>query len=326
MPLVSVVIPTYNSAHYLPETIASIQAQDFDDFEIIIVDDRSTDNTKEVIAGLDAGDIRYYCLDANHGGPSRPRNVGIRNARGTFIAFCDSDDLLRPGRIGRAVKFLQSNPDLGLVFTNAKKFDDQTGTDLGEFLNNEYKMFHSLPKKQVGENSFLIAAKDAFSCLFYENFITTPSAVTVPKRIFEIVGLFDESLTNGDDWDMWFRISRLFPIVYIDEISFKYRIRAGSISKRGPILAINRSRVVKKQLSADLPIRLRKRCWKIVSRNDYGIGYYYQTLGEMRHARKYYRKSLRESFNLSAARGLLISMLGKKIYFWLKKMKDDRGK
>lgn len=319
MPLVSVVIPSYNSAQYLPKTIASILAQDFDDFEIIIVDDKSTDNTKEVISGLVAENIHYYCLEKNHGGPSLARKIGIEKSRGVFIALCDSDDLFLPNRLRTAVTFLLKCPELGMVFTDEQKFDDRTGRVLGNFLDG-YDIFHALPKKEVGKNCFVITPDNAFSCLFYENYIM-PSGVTIRREIFKEIGTFDESLTNGDDRDMWFRVTRKYPIGFIDTIGFQYLVRASSISGRGPGLAKNRSRVLQKQQESGLPGKLHNRCQKMIAQNYFGIGYHFQIQGQMHQARGYYYQSLHTSFNKAAFKGVIISLLGTKMYFGLKKVK-----
>jgi len=251
MPIVSVVIPTYNAAKYLPETINSVLEQDFDDLEIIVVDDKSTDNTKKVLNEIGSDKIRYYRLEENHGGPSLPRSIGVKEAKGEFIALCDSDDLFAPGRLSSAVKFLRNYPELGMVFTDEQKFDGATGKDLGNFLEG-YEIFHTLPRKEVAGNCFVIASDDAFSCLFFENYVM-PSGVTVRSSIFKDIGCFDETLTNGDDRDMWFRITRKYPIGFINKIGFRYRVRASSISGRGPSLAENRTRVLRKQIEIGLP-------------------------------------------------------------------------
>ena len=317
MPKVSVVIPTYNSAKYLPETINSILSQDYDDFEIIVVDDHSTDDTKKVIKEFNCNKIRYIFLEKNHGGPSKPRNVGLKAAQGKYIAFCDSDDLFLQGRISSAVQFLDDNQDLGMTFTDEEKFSEATGKDLGNFLEG-YDSFHALPKKKIAENYFIIDPKHAYSCLFYENYIM-PSGVTVPASVFKAVGYFDETITNGDDKDMWFRITKNFPIGFIDQISFKYRKRLNSISARGQQLAINRLKVFRKQLNNGIPQSLQKRCHEMIATNIYEIGYHYQIQGDMKNARKYYFQSLIVFLNWPALRGIFISIFGRKIYFGLKK-------
>lgn len=323
MPKVSVVVPTYNSAQYISETINSIIAQTYHDIEIIIVDDCSTDDTERVVKSFSSDKIRYIRLTKNHGGPSKPRNVGIKAAKGKYIAFCDSDDMIMPDRIESSVKLFDKHPELGMTFSDEQKFSEVTGEDLGNFLR-EYDLFHSLPKEKASENCFIIASKDAFPCLFYENYIM-PSGVTVRSSIFQKVGYFDETITNGDDWDMWFRISQKFPVGFVDKIGFRYRVRTNSISGRGPELAENRSQVIRKQLETGISIKLQKRCHELIGMNNYGIGYYFQMRGEMEEARKYYLQSLHEYFNWSALKGIFISMLGKKIYLDLKEMKPKQG-
>ena len=97
-PLVSVVIPTYNSARYLSETLASVLSQTYTNFEIIVVDDGSMDNTREVVAGLKSPKVKYF-WQSNSGGPSHPRNRGIELAQGHYIALFDSDDIMLPAKL-----------------------------------------------------------------------------------------------------------------------------------------------------------------------------------------------------------------------------------
>ncbi|WP_321371069.1 glycosyltransferase family A protein [uncultured Desulfuromusa sp.] len=323
MPTVSVVIPTYNAEKYLPETLKNILMQTFDDYEVIIVDDCSTDNTRQVIGEIDSEKIRYFCLETNHGGPSRARNVGINEARGKYIAFCDSDDLFEVDHLMDAVTFFRLRTDLGMIFTDESKFDDETGKDLGNFLNG-YNQFHSLPKKKEEDGFFIIQPADSFPCLFFENYIM-PSGVVARREIFDDVGPFDESLTNGDDWDLWFRVTRKYQIGFINKVGFRYRIRANSVSARGPILAKNRSEVIRKQIESSLPSFLNKRAKKMISHNYFGIGYCSQVQGGMSEARKNYLLSLRTSLNLAAFKGLFITFLGRNVYFTIRKLKKLVG-
>ena len=322
MPLVSVVIPTYNSAKYLRETVSSIQKQEFSDYEIIIVDDKSTDNTREVVESCMGGNVRYFCLDTNHGGPSRARNVGIRKARGRYVALCDSDDLWTSGHLKAAVDFL-AREHVSMTFTDSRRFDDVSGRDLGRFLNG-YNRFLNIPKRQVSDICFVVASDDAFSCLFCENYIL-PSGVVLSRDIFDDIGMFDESLTNGDDRDMWFRITREHNIGFISHAGFNYRVRSTSISNRGKVLAFNRIKVLKKQIESGLPVDLQKNALELISENYYNIGFSYQKEGEMRHALSFYVQSLRASRRntYAAAKGILVALLGRNIYFFLQKQKKS---
>ena len=309
-PIVSVIIPTHNAENYILETVNSVLAQDFHNLEILIIDDCSTDNTRSKLDAIISNTVKVILLAQNHGGPSKPRNVGIKAARGKYIAFCDSDDLYCPGRLKKSIDILESNPNLGLVFTNETKFDDDTLKDIGKFLDG-YKAFWSIPKITIGPNSYYISRTDAFRTLFFENFIM-PSGVTVPSSIFKAVGLFDENLKNGDDRDMWFRISKNFPIAFINHIGFKYRIRTNSITSRGPMLAIYRIAVIRKRLNDPfLSVKLISQANKLISENYRNIGYYFQRSNYMYLARKYYLQSIRAHLNFKSFKGLFISFLPK---------------
>src|SRR5262245_12098539 len=114
---VSVVIPTYNCAEYIGQTLQSVLDQDYPNLDIIVMDDGSVDDTRGVVARFQSEQIT--CLSqSNSGGPSKPRNVGIALAQGQYVALFDSDDIMLPGKIQAAVEFLEMNSQLGLVFTN----------------------------------------------------------------------------------------------------------------------------------------------------------------------------------------------------------------
>ena len=120
-PRVSVVIPAYNAADYLGETLESVLAQDCGELEVLVVDDGSTDGTADVVDALDDPRLRCIRLDPS-GGPSRPRNRGVEAARAPWVALFDSDDLMLPGKLRRAVELFEQRPQLGLVFTDFVKF------------------------------------------------------------------------------------------------------------------------------------------------------------------------------------------------------------
>ena len=111
-PLVSVIIPTYNSSQYIKEAIDSVLAQTYKNFEIIVIDDGSTDNTKEVLAPY-LSVIKY--IYKNNGGPASARNRGIKEANGEFVAFLDADDVWKPDRLARGVDILDQRPEVGLI-------------------------------------------------------------------------------------------------------------------------------------------------------------------------------------------------------------------
>src|SRR5436190_15499550 len=118
--MISVIIPAYNSAAYLPETLHSIVSQSVKDVEVIVIDDGSTDGTAAVAAAF-GNTVRGIRVD-HSGGPARPRNIGIQAARGELIALFDGDDIMLPGKLEEQQAFLADHPDIPLVFTNFQNF------------------------------------------------------------------------------------------------------------------------------------------------------------------------------------------------------------
>lgn len=320
MPLVSVVIPTYNSSQYLPETIESVLSQSWQDFEIIIVDDGSTDNTQEVVGAFNSNKIRYLRQE-NSGGPAKPRNVGIHHARGKYISLFDSDDLMSRNKLAEAVAFLERYPDLGLLFANFEVCNERGDSFPGTFLD-EYQTFWDIPKKQVGEKWFIIDSALAYNSMFFENFIGV-SGTVVPKEVFLSVGGFDESISGPEDRDMWLRITRRYAIGYLDIIGHQYRRRETGITGRGDgVLSPYRIRVMRKQLETGLPPSLRRQALRNIAQSMFDLGYHWQSLGDFKQARIHYRSSLKESFSVVALRGLLVSCFGKRLVTFLKECRE----
>ncbi|MET0396645.1 MAG: glycosyltransferase family 2 protein [Longimicrobiaceae bacterium] len=124
MPRVSVVVPAYNYGRYLREAVESIQAQDFDDLEILVVDNGSTDDTQAVLASIHEPRMRVLTLEVNQG-LSVAFNLGIESARGEYVAYLDADDRWRPGKLGRQVELMDGEPGVGVVFCNFAWFDSE---------------------------------------------------------------------------------------------------------------------------------------------------------------------------------------------------------
>ena len=322
MPQVSVIIPTYNSAEYLPATIDSVLNQSFKDLEIIIVDDGSTDNTREVVSSIKSDKISYIYQD-NSGGPSRPRNVGIKAAKGQYISIFDSDDIMVPDKIEQEVAFLESSPQLGLVFADCKHNfvkHGEVSENYKDRLKEGYERFWAMNKQDMGGNCYIINSEDAYHTFFYDNFIST-SSVVIPRNVLEKTGGFDEDLKNADDCDMWFRITRNYDIGFINITSHYYRLRGGSITfRQGPSLAENKVKALRKQLETDLPLSVRKQAKKRIAKNLFGIGYHFQKNRNMKRGRHYYVLCLREHFCWCAIRGIIITLLPSMLFDALKKL------
>ncbi len=211
MPTVSVVIPAHNAAPWLPDTVRSVLAQSYRDFEVIVVDDGSTDGTGAVIA--DFGDRIRSVRQPNRGLPAA-RNAGIRNALGDWIAFLDADDLWLVDKLERQMNLFQHQQELSWAYCNAYVFDDATGTTTST-LNAGQR----LPEGQILRQ------------LFLSNFIGTPTPV-IRRDVFEDVGMFDETIVPlGEDWDMWLRMAARYPVGLVRRPLARYRVRQASLSR-----------------------------------------------------------------------------------------------
>ena len=219
-PLVSVVIPAYNSSKWIAETLESVLAQDYAPFEVIVVDDGSTDNTADVVRRF--GERVRYVFKPN-GGQGSARNVGIREAHGAFIAFVDSDDLWAKKKLQLQVELLTKTALLW-AYSDVDAFDNDSGNYLYSF---------STKSKQYDG--------DVLGPLFLSCFIQSPAPI-VHRKIFEDVGYFDESkeIKNREDWDMWLRISTKYPICRISKPLAYYRVHTSSMTGgENPILRLN---------------------------------------------------------------------------------------
>ncbi len=193
MPKVSVIIPAYNRLPMLKEAVDSVLAQDFEDVELIVVDDGSTDGTAEEVKRY-GGRVKLLQHPVNKG-VSAARNKGILQARGKYIAFLDSDDLWVKGKLRIQVTFLEDNPHYPLCYT------DEIWIRKGKRVN---------PMLKHAKYSGWIFEKCLPLC------IISPSSVMIKKALFSKVGLFDEALPVCEDYDFWLRISARFPIFFID--------------------------------------------------------------------------------------------------------------
>jgi glycosyltransferase involved in cell wall biosynthesis len=191
-PLVSVVIPTYNRAWCLAEAVDSVLAQELRGFELIVVDDGSTDDTPRLLEGY--GEAVRTLRRENHG-VSAARNAGIAAARAELIAFLDSDDLWLPGKLRRQVEFFTSHPKALICQT------EELWVKNGRRVN---------PGKRHRKRGGMIFEPSLDLCL------VSPSAVMVRRELFERVGLFDESLPACEDYDLWLRVSCRFPVHLIE--------------------------------------------------------------------------------------------------------------
>lgn len=200
--MVSVVIPTHNRADLLPRAIASVQAQTYKDLEIVVISDGSTDNTKEVVEALAKEDSRIRFIEYHPGrGGNIARNTGIQEAKGEYVAFLDDDDEFLPTKLEKQVAVMESDPEIGLVYTGVKIL----------YIN-----------EKVSYNSKARNCGDLSKEILLDNFIGTTSTVMLKKAIFEKSGMFDVALKALQDYDLWIRVCQHCRIGVVPEELINY--------------------------------------------------------------------------------------------------------
>ncbi len=212
-PKVSVIIPTYNRANLLPRAIESVLKQTFKDFELIIVDDGSTDNTKEIVNNYIKKDNRIkYIYQENSGGPAKPKNTGIKIAKGKYIAFLDSDDEWFINKLKKQYHLYEDNKNnnVGLIGCEAIS------------INNETK-----EKKYIKSIKYIEArSPEVLKKTIPKSF----SSVMINKNVFKEIGLIDEKIKICDDFELYIRISRKYNFLFIQEPLFNYYVHENNVS------------------------------------------------------------------------------------------------
>jgi glycosyltransferase involved in cell wall biosynthesis len=239
-PLVSVVMPAYNVAWCIGRAVDSVLAQDFRSRELIVVNDGSTDGTRAVLEGYGAA---ITVIEQENHGMSAARNVAIRRARGTYVAFLDADDWWLPRKLTRQVELMQGSPEIGFC-SNAVRVEDGDGR-----LLNLWRC----PRAQT----------DILATLFAENAAIAGgcSAVMVRKSLLDRVGLFDENLRGFEDPDLWMRLAAVSGYACIDETLGVIVRREEGVSRNLDAMRLATLRSMHKNRTL-LPPRLRGRFWR----------------------------------------------------------------
>ncbi len=192
MPLISVIIPTYNRGWIIEEAIESVLSQIFTDFELIVVDDGSTDNTPDILKSYP----EIKVIRQKNRGVSAARNTGVKASKGKFVAFLDSDDLWLPEKLQKQASFFEENPSAKICQT------EEIWVRNGVRVN---------PKKKHLKPSGMIFEKCLELCL------VSPSAVMISREVFDEADGFDETLPACEDYDLWLRLTCKYPVFLISK-------------------------------------------------------------------------------------------------------------
>ncbi len=258
--MVSVIISCYNYAKYLPFCLESVLCQTYGDFEIIIVNDGSTDNTAEVVEEYLPNPLIRYIRQEN-AGQAHAKNTGIRAATGEFIAFLDSDDFWETDKLKKQMP-LFSDPRVGVVYSRAR-FIDENGRSLNLSVGGEYQ------RPRTGRIT---------EHLFFDNFIPFSSSI-VRRECLGKAGIFDESIKMGIDWDLWLRISVHFGFAYVDEPLLIYRIgHSGQMSRNFEERQRCSDRIIQKFLCANPGLLPKSTIRNALTYTYLSRGYFYERI------------------------------------------------
>lgn len=209
-PTVSVVIPTHNTANFITAALDSVFAQTYQDLEVIVVDDASTDDTE---TRIQAYGERVLYIKQSHAGSAVARNRGVLAAQGKYIAFLDSDDLWLPTKLEKQIALAEKRPEAVLIYSDFNRTEDP-GEELVSGLARR-------KHRQIGEE---------FHSLLRDNFLHTSSVLARRDALAE-AGMFDPKLINAQDWDLWIRLADVGPFAFVDEILTHYRLHPSQTVK-----------------------------------------------------------------------------------------------
>jgi glycosyltransferase involved in cell wall biosynthesis len=296
MPRVSVIIPTHNRAEFLEKAIHSVLNQSYTDFEILVCDDASSDDTRKVVEAISDERIRFIRYEQNRG-VIRVRNEAISNSSGDYIAFLDDDDEWLPTKLEKQIAILgDSTNKLGGVYTGVYSID----TQLGRIVKT------SIPKY----------SGDILNELLMDNFITT-SSVIIKKYCFERVGLFDPEYKSASDYDMWIRIAAEFNFDYVAEPLVNYRNHPKKISTNYDGLIRGLERLISKHENLFTDNR------QAYVNHLLKIGVFQCFNNNSQEGRKTFRTALRfRPLDIRLYYNMIISFLGRGTFIKLKETKQ----
>jgi glycosyltransferase involved in cell wall biosynthesis len=240
MPEVSVVIPAFNAARYLPAALESVLTQNVRDIEILVVDDGSTDDTEALLRRYDAP-VRY--LRQENQGVSVARNLGIQKSRGRFVGFLDADDTWLPGKLERQLEALRATPGVRACYGAFLMVDDALVV---------------LAESQSPRHGTLLE-----DLLLHGNVVGSICTVLAERTLFDEVGGFDPTFSQCADWDMWIRLATRTDFAYVSEPLVTYRQHATNMSRNAALFESDSRSVLEKAFAQpELPptlLRLRRR-------------------------------------------------------------------
>jgi glycosyltransferase involved in cell wall biosynthesis len=223
LPAFSILMPAFNAERTIGPAIRSALAQSREDFELLVVDDGSTDGTAEIIRSFD--DSRIALISSENGGPAAARNLGLAQARGRYVSLLDSDDLYLPTYLAEVEQAMRQNPDAGFAFPDAWVLDDRSGRVRRTYTLADYASPLADPPAWLRQ----LVTYNVVHCM-----------AMIPRDVLDRVGPFDERLRAAMDYELWLRIAAHgYPAVRIDRPLGVYRVMPGSITSQRRLVTAN---------------------------------------------------------------------------------------
>lgn len=251
MPKISVIVPAYNAASTIEQTIASVEAQTFDDWEMIVIDDGSCDRTCEIVNSMT--NPRIVLFSYPHAGVSVARNRGYAHAQGEYVTFLDADDLWSADKLQLQLVALQQHPHAGVAYSWTR------------FLDAEGSCYY--PAQPVWWQG------DVYPHLLVRNFLYCGSNALIRRSAIELVGGFDPNLTHGEDWEFFVRLAARVDFVVVPKSQILYRQTHGSASSQVALMEQSTLRVIDAVFDA-VPLHLR-------SLKFQNLAYLYQFIAQL---------------------------------------------
>lgn len=211
LPLVSVVIASYNCERYVEQAIESVLGQTYSNLEVHLVDDGSTDGTEATVARFLSDRRMHYHKQVNQG-QTVAKNRGISASQGEFVAFCDADDIWLPEKLAVQIPVFSAHEQVGVVYSRCVMMDE-----------------HGMPLPSEPQASNFFRSGRITRELFKENFVTFGTAV-IRRSCLRELGQFDERYRMGIDWELWLRLSTRYEFFFVDSVTYVYRIWPGQMS------------------------------------------------------------------------------------------------
>ena len=254
-PTVSVIMAAYNHAAYIAQAITSVLSQSWQDLELIVIDDGSTDRTREVVTGF-ADPVRYiYQENQGQGGA---RNTGIAHARGEYISFLDDDDLWLPDYLETVMAVLRPRPEVGALYAVCQVIDSE-GNPLPQVMSR------------------VVPTEEMYDTLVEGGWFP-PLVVTVRKSVMDDVGPLDLSLRGTDDWELWLRVAKKYPFMGISDVVARYRMHGGGLSANTEHMLADKKKAISKHFG---PEEGNPAKWPDLRRRAYGGAYRLAGLAHM---------------------------------------------